>query len=75
MAVIRVSGNIGSGKTTLSKRLAKELGYGYHYTGGIFRKLAAEAGLSIEDYYAQVSANPGTRTKYRQGTGEAHVRN
>ncbi len=58
MPVIRVSGNPGSGKTTLCKRLADYLRYGYSYTGGIFREFAKERGLSIEEFYKQVSSNP-----------------
>ena len=63
MAVIRISGYHGSGKTTLSERLAKALGYEYHYTGGVFRKLAKECGLSIEDFYARVISDPELERK------------
>jgi predicted cytidylate kinase len=56
--VIRVSGHPGAGKTTLCKRLAAALGYEYHYAGGIFRQMAAERGLSIEDFYAALAADP-----------------
>lgn len=58
MTVIRVSGDLGSGKTTLCPRLAKALGYKYSYTGAIFRELAGERGLSIEAFYAQMVENP-----------------
>lgn len=58
MAVIRISGYPGSGKTTLSKHLSEFLGYGYHYTGGIFRDMAKEKSLSIEEFYKYISADP-----------------
>ncbi len=58
MAVIRISGYPGSGKTTLSKRLSEFLGYGYYYTGGIFRDMAKEKNLSIEEFYKYISADP-----------------
>lgn len=41
--VIAVSGDKGSGKSTLSKRFAEHFGWAYQYTGGIMRKLAEDA--------------------------------
>lgn len=58
MAVIRISGYPGSGKTTLSKRLSEALGYDYHYTGSVFRKMAQERGLTVEEFYRQITSNP-----------------
>lgn len=58
MAVIRVSGYSGAGKTTLCKRLAPLLGYAYHYAGGIFRNMAAEKGLTIEEFYKKLQEDP-----------------
>lgn len=58
MAVIRVSGYPGAGKTTLSKKLAEELGYKHYYTGGIFRDMAKEKGMSIEEFYNFMAAHP-----------------
>lgn len=59
MAVIRVTGNIGSGKSTLCKKLAQMLKYEYHSIGGIMRQMAAEACLSLEDFYKELEENPG----------------
>lgn len=61
--VIRVSGYPGSGKTTLCKQLADALGYEYHYAGGIFRQMAAEKGMSIEEFYIALSADPATENE------------
>ncbi len=58
MAVVRVSGNAGSGKTTLCKRLAAVLNYGHLYAGGMFRKMAVARGMSIEAFYAQLKEDP-----------------
>ena len=58
MAVIRVSGYPGAGKTSLCTRLAEELGYTYFYSGGIMRDMARERGMSIEDFYCEIAANP-----------------
>ena len=45
--VIAVSGPPGSGKTTYSKRLARDLGLRYVSAGMLFRKIASERGVSI----------------------------
>jgi predicted cytidylate kinase len=58
MAVIRVSGNIGSGKSTLCERLAGILKYKYHYNGGVFRMFAAKMGLPIHEFYKKLDVSP-----------------
>src|SRR3989344_4118836 len=63
MAVIRVSGHQGSGKTTVCKRLAEALGYNYIYVGGIFRKKAEAEGKEIEQYYDELGGNPELEKK------------
>jgi len=47
--VIAISGPPGSGKSTLAVAIARELGLRYHSTGSIFRKIAAERGVSVKD--------------------------
>jgi len=61
--IIRVSGNVGSGKTTLCEMLAKELGYKYYYTDQIFRDMAKEKNLSIEEFYEQMKNDPETEKR------------
>jgi cytidylate kinase len=58
MAVIRMSGHPGAGKTVLATRLARELGYTYFYVGGLFRELAKERGIAIEDFYRDLANDP-----------------
>ncbi len=58
MAVIRVSGPPGSGKTTVAEKLAKALNYENYYTGDVFRKIAKERGLSVEEFYKKIVAEP-----------------
>lgn len=46
---ITISGDLGSGKTTVAKWLAERLGYNYLSTGAIQRQIAAELGLTTLD--------------------------
>jgi len=47
---VTIGGPPGSGKTTVSKIVSKELRYTHIYTGDIFRNLAKERGMSLEDF-------------------------
>ena len=51
---ITITGNLGSGKSSVAKIL-KEKGYEYSSTGNIFRQLAMEKGLSVEEFNKQVN--------------------
>ncbi len=44
--IITISGDIGSGKSTTGKLLAKNLGYNYLSTGAIQRKIAEKMGMT-----------------------------
>lgn len=44
---ITIAGDLGSGKSTIGKAIAKEWKYNFYSTGDIFRKLSAEKGLNI----------------------------
>jgi len=44
---ITISGNLGSGKSTVAKVLAKELGYAHYSTGDFMRKMAEERGITL----------------------------
>lgn len=56
--ILVISGDIGSGKTTLARELAKELGYNYRYTGGIFREYAAKEGKTLEEFDKAIVHDP-----------------
>jgi cytidylate kinase len=58
--IITIGGNLGAGKTTLANNLEKALQYEQLYVGGIFREMAAEKNLSIEQFYAQLKSDPAT---------------
>lgn len=52
---ITITGNLGSGKSSVAKIL-KEKGYEYSSTGNVFRQLAMEKGMSVEEFNKQVNA-------------------
>ncbi len=58
MAVIRVSGDLGSGKTTLCDWLSLVIGYENHYTGNVMRQLARERGMIIDDFFKKLEEEP-----------------
>lgn len=51
--IITITGAIGSGKSTTAKRLAAEFGYKHFSSGDLFRALAKERGISIEQINKQ----------------------
>lgn len=50
MVTITVSGNPGSGKSTVAKLLEKKLGIKYVYSGMIFREMAKKYNMSLEEF-------------------------
>lgn len=46
---IAISGDPGSGKTTFARNVADNTGYNLITTGNMFRKLAADKGLSVNE--------------------------
>src|SRR5487761_2208604 len=64
--IITIGGNLGAGKTTLANNLANELHYAQLYVGGIFREMAAEKNLSIEQFYAQLKEDPSVEQEVDQ---------
>ncbi len=48
--IITVGGYAGSGKSSLAKRLAKELGYDHYSIGDLQRELASEHGMTIKEW-------------------------
>jgi cytidylate kinase len=56
--VIAVSGFHGSGRSTHAKRLAEALGLRYVSSGTIFRQMAEERGLTLEEMSRLTEENP-----------------
>ncbi|NJE61662.1 (d)CMP kinase [Thermococcus sp. 21S7] len=56
--VITVSGLAGSGTTTLCRNLAKYYGFKHIYAGLIFRQMAKEMGMSLEEFQEYAELHP-----------------
>jgi predicted cytidylate kinase len=50
MVTITISGTPGSGKSTVAKLLEEKIGLKYIYSGLIFRELAKEYNMSLEEF-------------------------
>ena len=51
--IITIAGALGSGKSSAAKKLAVELGYTHFSSGDVFRSIAGERGISIEEINKQ----------------------
>jgi len=56
--ILTISGLHGTGKSTVGKLIAKKLGIKYYSTGQIFRDLAKEMNLTLEEFTEYVENNP-----------------
>lgn len=56
--LITISGPAGSGKSHCASRLAELYGIPCHSVGSIFRKMASERGLSVEEFSKLVEKDP-----------------
>jgi len=60
--VITVSGPHGTGKSTYARALAEALGLRYVYAGELFRDLAKERGMSLEEFSRIAAIDPAIDT-------------
>ncbi|MFX0006103.1 MAG: (d)CMP kinase [Promethearchaeota archaeon] len=56
--IITISGLHGTGKSTIAKLIAEKLGIQYYSTGQIFRDLAKEMNMTLEEFTKYVEENP-----------------
>jgi cytidylate kinase len=58
MVVIAISGLHGAGKTTVAKHLAKKFHLRYVSAGDVFRRMAAEKGMTLEEFSRYAEKHP-----------------
>lgn len=58
--IISFNGDHGSGKSTIAKKIAEELGYPRYCMGQIFRDIAKEKGMTLEEFHKLCDENPET---------------
>lgn len=56
--IITITGDLASGKSTVTKILADELNYSIYKNGEYFRKLAIENGMSVTEFNEYVKKHP-----------------
>jgi cytidylate kinase len=56
--IITISGLHGTGKSTIAKLIAEKLRIKYYSTGQIFRDLAIEMNMNLEEFTKYVEENP-----------------
>ncbi|VVB74488.1 Putative adenylate kinase [Candidatus Tiddalikarchaeum anstoanum] len=61
--IITLTGDLGSGKSTVAKLLSEKLRYKFYSTGSIFRKIAQEEGFSLEEFTKKAETDPGIDQK------------
>ncbi len=58
--IISISGDAGSGKSTIAKRLAQKLGWDHYYIGKLRRQAAKEKGMTLSEYNKYGETHPET---------------
>jgi len=61
--IIAISGLHGTGKSTIAKKLAKELDLKYYSTGNTFREMADSMDMTLEEFNQYVESHPNIDKK------------
>ncbi len=59
MAIIAISGLHGTGKTTAARALVRKFKLRYVCAGSVFRQLAKERGMTLDEFSRYAERNPG----------------
>ena len=68
--IITISGTPGSGKTTISRELAKKLGYKHYSVGDFMRELAKEENVTLEEFSKQAEKSVDIDKKLDEKSSE-----
>lgn len=68
--IISIAGDLGSGKTTVTKLMQRDLGYEIYRNGTYFRKLAVEHGMNVTEFNEYVKNHPEIDRKIEQSAKE-----
>ncbi len=68
--IISIAGDLGSGKTTVTKLMQRDLGYEIYRNGTYFRKLAVESGMSVTEFNEYVKDHPEIDRQIEQSAKE-----
>ena len=68
--IITVSGTGGSGKSSIAKRLAKELGFKHYSLGDMQREIAKQKGLTITELNTEEQKDPAIDNMIDQKASE-----
>lgn len=68
--IITIAGDLASGKGTVAKILAKELGFEIYSNGHYFRELAKQNGMSVTEFNEYVESHPEIDQKIEKSAKE-----
>lgn len=71
--IITITGEPGSGKSTIGKKLAQQLGYDHYYIGQIRRDAAKKRGMTLAEYNKYGETHPETDVEvddYQKSLGQ-----
>ncbi|MCS7131447.1 MAG: AAA family ATPase [Hadesarchaea archaeon] len=71
MVVVAISGLHGAGKTTAARALARKFGLKYISAGSVFRRLARERGMTLDEFSRYVERHPEIDRQIDQMTIDA----